>query len=110
MILDPTIKQYASLIYRINPVKYKRLIQWIKTYQKKQYTDAMIAETLKRYALRRITYRRIINWWPYLTGLLDKVRTEMLQAESEQYKTISKKELVRMRDVLKRIIEDAAKL
>jgi len=104
--LDPAIKQHCTRIYRSNPVKYKLLIKWVKTYQKKQYTDAMIAETLSRYSVYR---DHVKDWWPYLTKLLAKVRTGRLQAESKQYKTISKKELVRMRDVLKGIIDDAAR-
>jgi len=105
MSLDPAIEKVCTRIYKSDQRRYRRLILWVRTQQKKKYTDPMIADALRMFE----AYKDTIDdgWWGYLTKLIAKVYAEEKQGESKGHKTISKGELDRVGNVLLGIIENA---
>lgn len=81
--LDPWVKEVADRIYALGPQRFSRLIVWIKKRERMGFSAEMIIKALELFEPHAM---EVSNWWPYLERLGQKVRTEMLQGEAEQYK------------------------
>lgn len=66
--LDFRLKVWADQIYRIDTIKFARLIQWIKAAER-TYSVVVIASSLERFLP---SAREVTEWWPYLDRILDK--------------------------------------
>ena len=65
-------------MYLINPVKFKRLVVWIKQAEKNNYEPAVIIAALDRF----LPYAQDIeNWYPYLDKICYKAYADLNQDE-----------------------------
>ena len=94
--LDPKIKAVADRIYKSDPFKFQRLIQWIKQAEKYHYPAPVIAETLERFEARA---GDVTNWYAYLDTMILKVRGDYNRDQSVSEHERHKAEL---REVVKR--------
>lgn len=78
--LDPRISAVANPIYLSDPVKFRRLIVWIKQAQKYHYSTATIVTALEQFQPRAAGVRD--NWWAYLDTLIEKAQKD-LNAEDQ---------------------------
>lgn len=77
--LDPRIKAPADRIYKSNPLKFQRLIQWIKQAEKYRYPAPVIAETLERFEARA---GDVANWYGYLDKMIEKIKGDYNRDQS----------------------------
>ena len=93
--LEGDLKLYCDAVYKSDPVKFKRLIEWVYRYQRAGWKDEDLAEALRMFYPHR---DKIEIWWSYLTSLLGKAHVHTLEAESESHK---RADLTTAREVLK---------
>lgn len=68
--LNPGIKRVADRIYNSDPVKFKRLVVWIKQAEKYNYSTPVIVAALLRFE----PYAKVADpWYPYLDKIIKKV-------------------------------------
>lgn len=77
--LDESIKLWADAIYETDPVKFGRLVQWIKAAER-TYSDSVVASALQRFLPHAA---EVGEWWGYLDRILDKEEGKANGSESE---------------------------
>lgn len=69
LVKNPELKALLDRIYKRDPVRYQRLIQWVWTERKVGWSEGALIETLKM----ADPYLDVApNWWAYCTKLLPK--------------------------------------
>lgn len=77
--LDESIKIWADAIYETDPVKFGRLVVWIKAAER-SYSVPVVASALQRFLPRA---SEVQEWWGYLDKILDKEEGKANGSESE---------------------------
>jgi hypothetical protein len=86
--IDPEIKAAADPVYNSDPVKFARLIVWIKQAEKAKYSKPAIVKSLRDF----LPYAASVNgeWWAYLDKLIYKaepnLNSRQFEKEHEQRK------------------------
>lgn len=81
--LDPELAVVSGRIYGSDPVRYARLIVWIKRQQKYHCSDESIKICLQ---LAEPYIARAPDWWAYLTKLMPKASARASEAANNRYK------------------------
>ena len=81
--LEGDLKLACDAIYRSDPEKFKRLVEWVYRYQRAGWSDEKLAEALRMYYPHR---NNGVAWWKYLTSLLNPAHTKVLQNHNEELK------------------------
>lgn len=76
----------TARIYARDRVRFRKLVIWIHSARKAQWSDERIYKALLALNKREEAGATVAEWWPWLTAALRKIRTMELQAESEAYK------------------------
>lgn len=83
--LSDEIKRIADPIYRSNPVRFKRLIVWIKEKEKRDYPVETITTTLRLF-WEREQKSKVAEWWPYINRIFTKQWTAWNEEQSKKHK------------------------
>lgn len=98
--IDPRIKAAADPIYLSDPVKYARLIVWIKQCEKYNYSTEAIVNALETFRPKLAVIGAV--WWPYLDVLVTK-QDRKLNARS--YEVAHRRRKDEERQLSKRLFE-----
>jgi len=78
-VLDPRIKVVADRIFKSDPVKFVRLVVWIKDAESKQYPAEVIVAALEQFE----PYAAKINpWYAYLSKIVLRVNQNFNAAQA----------------------------
>jgi len=76
----------ADRLYQRDRDRFRKLLVWILSSRKSNWTDARIYQALLALEKREAAGAPVDAWWPWLNAALRKIRTMELQAESQGYK------------------------
>ena len=69
-LAEPIFQEWTDKIYEADPVKFKRLVVWVRAAAR-TYQPEIIATALRQF---EAVAGEVSNaWWPYLDRILDKV-------------------------------------
>lgn len=79
MNLTPELKEQTDRLYKSDPVKFKRIAAWVAQGRKHGYSEAVMAEAIRRFW----DWRAVDEWYPYLDTILTKVDGDRSKAASD---------------------------
>lgn len=82
--LEPGLRAVIDKIYRRDPVRYKRVIVWVKRCQKLGWKDEAIREAA---TMGDSFIDGAPNWFAYLTKLLPKAAGRTSETKSDEHKS-----------------------
>lgn len=87
--IDPRIKVVADIIYKRDPIKYRKLIIWIREAEKYQFKTNVIEAALKEFEPKS---GEIEKWYPYLDKIVSKIKHDFDMRASAVEHEIQKRE------------------
>ena len=79
--MNSEIKEWTDKIYEADPVKFRKLVVWVRAAAR-TYQPETIAAALREFeaAASGVSHA----WWPYLDRILDKVEGDANARKSEE--------------------------
>lgn len=96
----------ADRLYQRDKARYSKLIVWIKTAIRNNWSVDRIRRALLALDKREAEGHQIESWWPWLNAALEKVRTLDLEKENDGYKTGQPNQI---KAILAKIYKDMAR-
>ena len=93
----------ADAIYKRDPARYRKLIVWVQSRRKQQWTEDRIYRALRALEAKLTKGEQCADWWPYLDRALQWIRTKDLQKENDGYKHQAPNQL---KAILKKIFSE----
>jgi hypothetical protein len=76
----------AERLLAREPTRFQRLPSWIGKMRKEKYENLDISSALERLEDWEAKNGPVVDWYPWLTKIISKVRTERLQGHSTEFK------------------------
>lgn len=84
--LHERLMAVADRIYQRDRARFRKLLVWILTSRKSNWSDARIYQALLALDKREAAGAPVALWWGWLNKALEKIRTLEIQAENEGFK------------------------